>query len=392
MKVLATAMKNSQLLPLRSFRSSGSRPLASAAFALLGILHAPAIAIAQAATAANAPAAGTAVPEAAKAAAPSAELREKARTAYFAGKSAYAAGNFAEAEQQFELANSFISAVQAQYWRALSLHEQGKSAEALVALGLIISHPSRGKLRSEQLKDAAARHAQLQSAPADVTLRTAPAGAKVTVNGQVINGPTPTSLRLAPGQHEVTVALAGYETQRFLLNAAPGAKISPSVQLVPVPSSSLGAPPLSGSAAEGGPSTSGLSAPAPIAASSADAYSRPPHSVVPAAVTLGIAGVGAVVGTIFGIRALNEKKKFNDSPSYGGADDTERNALIADMAFGVSLTLGITGAVLLLTGDSAGDSASREGNTGEVASSDGKLQLLPFATPNSAGAAAILNF
>ena len=72
---------------------------------------------------------------------------------------------------------------------------------------------------------------------------------------------------------------------------------------------------------------------------------------MPAYVTLGIAAGGAVVGTIFGVKALSAKSDFDNNPTTEHADDTERNALIADMAFGVALTLGVTGIVLLTSGD-----------------------------------------
>lgn len=405
MKVLATQVQISRSLSWRSVRPFNTRPLLTALFALMGIVHAPAIALAQAVATETSPAtspapnpastptttavAGSATTSTA-AALPSAEVREKARTAYFAGKAAYAAGNFTEAESHFTFANSLISAIQAQYWLALSLHEQGKSAEALGALALVLAHPNRGKLRGEQLKDAAARHAQLKTTPADVLLTTDPVGATITVNGQVVTTPTPTALRLGPGKHEFSVKLSGYETQRFLLTAAPGAKLTPPpIKLVPaVPPQTSTAP---GVAAPTSTAPS-LSAPAPILPTSADTYGNQSQSLIPAYVTLGIAGASGIVGTIFGLRALKEKKDFNDSPSREAADDTERNALIADMAFGVTLTLGITGAVLLLTGTSRQDLSSANRASGDLASTNGSLQILPYATPHSAGAAAFYSF
>ena len=49
--------------------------------------------------------------------------------------------------------------------------------------------------------------------------------------------------------------------------------------------------------------------------------------MVPAYVTLGIAGVAGVVGTIFGVKALGSKSDFDKTPSTEAADDTERSAL-----------------------------------------------------------------
>jgi hypothetical protein len=88
-----------------------------------------------------------------------------------------------------------------------------------------------------------------------------------------------------------------------------------------------------------------------------------------------------VVGTIFGFQALSAKSDFNSKPTTKNADDAERNALISDMAFGVAVTLGITGTVLLLSGNKKADPAKSS-----------KLHLTPVLTPQTQGAAAILRF
>src|SRR4030095_1846479 len=55
-------------------------------------------------------------------------------------------------------------------------------------------------------------------------------------------------------------------------------------------------------------------------------------------VVFGLAGAGAVVGTIFGIRALNDKKEFERAPSNDVADKAERDATISDIGFGAAIT------------------------------------------------------
>jgi hypothetical protein len=93
------------------------------------------------------------------------------------------------------------------------------------------------------------------------------------------------------------------------------------------------------------------------------------------------------VGTVFGIKALGDKDDFNDRPTTTAADDVERNALIADMAFGVTLTLGITGVVLLLANDPLPDQP-------QVSSLSPQrlLKVAPYVAPRGAGAAATLAF
>jgi hypothetical protein len=156
------------------------------------------------------------------------------------------------------------------------------------------------------------------------------------------------------------------------VDAAPGAKLAPSFTLVLV-GTAPGAAPLSpppGGALMPPPST-------PVA-----------RSKVPGYVTLGIAGASAIVGTIFGIKALEDEKEFNDAPSTRRADDVERNALIADMAFGVTLTLGITGLVLLIADDPLPEQTTAlRPNPGSA-----RLEVTPVVSAKGAGAAATLTF
>jgi hypothetical protein len=112
--------------------------------------------------------------------------------------------------------------------------------------------------------------------------------------------------------------------------------------------------------------------------------------MVPAYVTLGIAGAAAVVGTIFGVQALSSKSDFDDTPTTELADDTERNALIADMAFGVAITLGVTGVVLLTSDEEPAQPAAQ---SAQLKLKRGpQLNLRPYAGPKSGGASARVTF
>ncbi len=115
--------------------------------------------------------------------------------------------------------------------------------------------------------------------------------------------------------------------------------------------------------------------------------------MVPAFVTLGIAAAGAAVGTVFGLQALSAKSDFEDNPTTDAADDTERNALIADMAFGVAITLGVTGIVLLTSSDevpaepTTGYRLTRQPTTAahRPAKTPLKLELDTYAGQNTGG-------
>ena len=346
-----------------------------ASLALVSVLHTSVVAWAQSPAstpgAAGTNAAGT------NAASPSSDAatagaREQARTAYGAGREAYAAGQYAAAAAHFARADALVPAIQAKYWRAMSLDKLGDVAGAFAAFGVLLTDAQKDELGAEKLEAAAARQRELAAVPADLVVTTTPAGAHVQVSGVDLPTPTPLSLRLAPGRHELLISLPGYESQRVQINATPGAELRPSLTLLPQAAAPLAAAP-------------GLTAPPTDVGLAALETGSAERSLVPGYVTLGIAGASAIVGTIFGIRALGDKKDYDDAPSTKRADDVERNALIADMAFGVTLTLGITGIVLLVADDSAPQALSRPSQTAG-------LHLLPYVSPRGAGAAAALSF
>ena len=95
-----------------------------------------------------------------------------------------------------------------------------------------------------------------------------------------------------------------------------------------------------------------------------------------------------MVGTIFGVKALSARSDFDKKPTGSAADSTERNALIADMAFGVAITLGVTGVVLLTSDDGAAAGSAKL----EKLPKRAKLVVAPYATPYGAGAGARYTF
>jgi hypothetical protein len=299
--------------------------------------------------------------------APVDNTRERARAAYTAGQDAYAAGRFAAAEEHFALADALLPAVQAKYWRAMSLDQLGNVPAALAAFERVLTSPDKSQLGPEKLAHAEARQRALAATPAELVLTTVPAGARVNVSGVDLSAPTPLTLRLAPGRHVVHVVLDGYQPQQVELNVTAGEKLTPTLTLVKASGTGAGLAPIPALGADAAPAVA-------------------ERSRVPGYVTLGIAGASAVVGTIFGIQALQDKSDFDDNPTTAKADDVERNALIADMAFGVTLTLGITGIVLLV----ADDPVPAAPQVGSVAPQ--RLRVTPYVAPSGAGAAATLTF
>ena len=309
------------------------------------------------------------IAEEAQPAGPTDEEREAARLSFEAGTKAYGEGDYATAVSEFKKAHTAIPSPHAEYWIAVSLDkgdEAGANKAATVAAyEMFLSNPGAGHVGAEQVSESKARVAELKkSLPAEVTIVSTPAGAAVTINGAAQEGVTPLTLELPAGTYKVGLTLEGYDAAEMDLVAEGGTALEQQVTLNETPAPVVAAP----------------------VAAPAAATEPTKKNIVPAAVTLGLGGAGLITGTIFGIMALNSKSKFNDNPTVDNADAAERNALIADMSFGVALTLGITGIVLL--------TASEDDAPAEAATSSKKTDLMvaPYASRTGGGATARLTF
>jgi hypothetical protein len=339
-----------------------------------GDAPAPKTATSPAATpAASTPAtAATAVPAAKPPAPPTKKQRDAARKAYAEGEKAFAAGDYAAAAAAFQRANENIPAPQAEYWRAKSLDSQNKTEDAISAYEAFLANPDAAKAGDAKVEDAKTRLDALRATlVAEVVIETAPSPATVTVDGAPQNYEFPLVLKLTPGKHRVSVTAPGYLPKDVDLDVKGGDKLKQQVELVKEPA----------------PAPAALPPPPPPAPAPAPPPPEP-RSMVPAYVTLGIAGAAAVVGTIFGVQALSAKSDFDKTPNTDKADDTERNALIADMAFGVAITLGVTGVVLLTSDDDPPASSAASAPKLKRA----RLDLIPYGGPKSGGANARLTF
>jgi hypothetical protein len=302
-----------------------------------------------------------------KAKKPTKAERDKAKAAFTRGNDKFNAGDFAGAAEAYKEANETIPAPQALYKMALALDKAGKGVEALDAYKKFLDFPPPESMAEQ--KGAAERRLQELSV-GTVKLSSTPAGATVTVDGQPASGPTPLTLSLKPGTHTLEISAPNHEPTTREITVAAASSTDLAVELKELPPPPAPPPP-----APPPPETAAPPPPPP------PPKEEPPPSKIPAYVTLGLAGAGAVVGTIFGFQALSAKSDFNSKPTTKNADDAERNALISDMAFGVAVTLGITGTVLLLSNNKKADPAK-----------SGKIHLTPVLTPQTQGAAATFRF
>lgn len=319
-------------------------------------------------------AATTAAPAPAKPKPPTKKQRDGARKAYAEGEKAYNSGKYDAAYEAFQKANEFIHSPQADYWIAKSLDAQNKTEEAIAAYETFVNEPSATSASDQKMDDAKARLEALKaSLVAEVAVETDPMLATVTVDGETQQGEGPMTLKLTPGKHHITVSASGYTPKEVDIDVKGGEHLKQSISLTKEAPPPPVAPP-----------------PPPPAPAAPPPPAPPPeeHSMVPAYVTLGIAGAAGIVGTIFGVKALGSKSDFDKNPTTQSADDTERSALIADMAFGVAITLGVTGVVLLTSDDEPPPPAAAHVRP----AARPRLAILPYAGPKSGGASAKLTF
>jgi hypothetical protein len=298
--------------------------------------------------------------------------REEARKKYAEGEAKFAAGDYEAAFQAYKAANEAVPASQALYKMAVSLDKLDKAPEALTAYQAFLgSNPPPAM--DPKVADAKDRVAELKKKiPVPFKVTSEPPGGSVYLDGAVQMGTTPVDLKAPAGHHKVRVTSPGYEPfeKEVELEAdAPEQTIDAALQKsIPIAEAPPPPPPA--------PEPKPTRAPEPLPEK---------RSNVAAYVVLGVAGAGAIVGGIFGVKALQEKKDFdNGEKTTDTADSVEKNALIADMALGAALTLGVTGTVLLLT-NSSSDSA-------KASAPRAAFQFTPVLTPQRAGAYATVRF
>ncbi len=367
----------------------------SAVLVVMAALAAPAVAQAQAAKApaASATAAPKAAPKAtaAKPATPAtgaaagtaaapkpADLAE-ARKRYKAGEAKFKANDFAGALTEFQAADAIKPTPQAARYIGLCEDKLGKYPEAVAAYDRFLSDvPPKMTAEADETRK---RGAEIKAMPGKVHLD-ASVPASVTVDADTKKTLTPGDLDLPPGKHTLHFAAEGKLAQDRDVDVTYA-----STQDVRVEMENAPAP---------------LPPPAPVAAvpppppPAAPPPPPPePRSMVPAYVTGGLAVVAAGVGTVFGVMALSDKSDFDKNPTASKADDGENHALIADMSFGVAITLGVTSAVLFLTKDEAPASpTAREVPKTRTAAKRPAVTITPspIVTPHGGGAGALFRF
>jgi hypothetical protein len=336
----------------------------------------PAISVACAIFAAAVP--SRAQPSASATGKPALGTTATARQLFASGETKFKAGDYAGALTDFQGADAIKPASQAARYIGLCQDKLGKYSDAVSAYERFLSDvPPKLQKEADDLKK---RVEEIKAMPGHVHIATTPPGAALTLDGKPAAALSPFDVDLAPGAHTIQAAAEGHTAADRTVTVAfasrqdvnldlPEVAPPPVVAVAPVPPPAPPPPP-----------------PPPPPA---------PRSKLPAIITGGLAIVAAGVGTAFGIITLSDKSTFNKNPTESTAETGQNHALIADMSFGVAITLGVTSVVLLLTKDDA-DAAKAKAflaPTVKLSRGDGTtLSAAPLLTAHGGGAGALLRF
>jgi hypothetical protein len=282
---------------------------------------------------------------------------------------------------------------------AIAAYKSFLSSYEALAASAADADKARAEKQKAKADEARGRVEELAKTPGSVTIRLQGPGAleapSVKVDDKEVPGTpgadntTVWTVALAPGSHRVAAAAKGMQaaTQEVTLTTAEAKEITVALAPAPVAAVETVTPPPTTDPA---PTATATEAPPPPVPAPAPKQER---SKVPAIVTLSLAGAGAVLGGVFGGLALDSKGKFDATPTTALADETDRNALIADMSFAVAITFAVTGTVLLLTGDEkAADQKALVGPRKAAAKAGPKAFVAPLVSPTMGGASLMLSF
>ena len=308
-----------------------------------------------------------------------------AKKSYQAGEAKFKAGDYAGALADFQAADAIKPTPQAARYIGMSADKLSKYPEAVAAYDRFLAEvPAKMQTEGAEIKK---RSDEIKAFPGKVHVD-ANVPATVMVDQQPTKTMTPSDLDVPPGHHTLHFAADGRLAQDKEVDVAFASKQDVRAELEAAPPPP---PPSVAPVAATPPPTPPPAAPPPE-----------PRSKVPAYVTGGLAIVAAGVGTVFGVMALSDKSDFDKNPTASKADDGENHALVADMSFGVAVTLGVTSAVLFLTKDDAPAAAASATPVARpviaravpVAPRVHRISITPtpIVTPHGGGAGALFRF
>lgn len=292
-----------------------------------------------------------------------AKTKAAALEAFKAGKKAFDAEDWETAVGHFKEADRLYPGASPKHKIAVCLDNLGRIKQAIAAYETFINSDP-GPKYAERVKASKARVAELEeklaAMPGKVTLTIEPAtaaGLVVTVDGTPADG---VELELAGGDHTVVVEATGMETVTRQITVEPGEE-----QDVAITLEATGAPP-------------------PPPPPQEEESGTDQGLLIGGLVSAGVAVVGWGVFTAFGVMAMGSQSDFEDTPTEELADDTEQQALIADIGLAAG-GVGTILAAILIPMALAGDDDEGAGDTAMP-------QLTPLVGPEATGMAATWTF
>jgi hypothetical protein len=176
-----------------------------------------------------------------------------------------------------------------------------------------------------------ARIATLLQSPAVLLVRAEEPGHAILLDGVPIGDKTPAELEVEPGTHTVVVVGDGKHVGEQTVQVAYGERkaldFSPET-----------------------PSDVILEQSEEAALATQLAIEEEDRRIRRAVIATGSVGAAALVtGTILGVLALQEEKRYQENPTQDSADKGERMALFADLSFGIAALSAVTSFTLFMT-------------------------------------------
>ena len=331
--------------------------------------------------------------------------KKKAGEHFKKGKELFDKKEYKGAKDEFDRAEEIIPASTAEFYIARCSEQLGDAADAVSWYDKAIGS---GKLKPELEADAKARSSALKAKPTKIKVSSDPAGAVIMLDGKDTGQKTPTEIDATPGAHKLTLKAAGKMSvvQDVDVVAFAGATVNAKLENDDGMPAAAEDPFANSDKMPIATTKTSAAAPAAPAATTTDTTDTTvalgPTTTKRDNTWVYVTGVGAIVavgvGAVFGVKALHDKKNFDDNcPSSGSAascrssrDTGTRDALIADMGIGIGITLAITSAVLYLSAPSTSESASAP--TSKMAFAPIVSGVTKSGAPSMAGAAATFQF
>lgn len=317
------------------------------------------------------------------------QRKDAARTQYKEGERLFKLGNYAGAYDRYKAADDVLPIAATKYKMAVCLDKQNKIIEAVAAYQVFLNWAPAPDKFADAIADSKSRIETLKKTRGKVRFTIEPGSAPNIAlqvdGGQLYGLPPDRTLTLPPGRHTIVTTATGFDPNATEIDL--GFAETKELKLT-LYKRGTAPPPPPPQAGPGGPP------PPQQQGTTTTVVTVRPMNRIPSYVLFGVAGAGAIVGTIFGVRALSGKSDFETkgTPLYHSlesADQTTSSALLADVSFGIAAACAIAGTVLLFV-------PRPRAQTGEIEQLDKTAGprgfFTPYVGPNGGGAAALITF